>query len=80
MFAACGHHLVVENGAYMGNGRKFRVGNYVGIGKNFQCQQRIVTMGDDIIMGEEVRFIARYALIDWQRCMDWHLCDDSAGV
>ena len=57
MFAACGHHLVVENGAYVGNGRNFRVGNYVGIGKNFQCQQRIVTMGDDIIMGEEVRFI-----------------------
>ena len=46
MFAKCGEKLVVENDAYIGNGNNFSVGKYVGIGKNFVCQQRIVTIGD----------------------------------
>lgn len=57
MFAKCGEKLVVEQGAYIGNGNNFSVGKYVGIGKNFVCQQRIVTIGDYLQMGEGVRFI-----------------------
>lgn len=57
MFAECGHHLVVENGAYFGDGRKIRIGNHVGIGKNFVNQQRTLKIDDFLIMGEDVRFI-----------------------
>lgn len=56
LFAECGDKLNLEQGAYIGNGRNFRVGNLVGIGKNFCCHNRIVTMHNHILMGEDVLF------------------------
>lgn len=57
LFTQCGEHLVIEQGAYIGNGRDFFVGNYVGIGKNFTCHSRIVTIEDQLMMGENVTFL-----------------------
>ena len=56
LFAACGKQINVEQGAYFGNGKNFRVGTLVGLGKNFCCHNRIVTMHDHILMGEDVLF------------------------
>ena len=56
LFAECGEKLNLEQGAYIGNGRNFRVGDLVGIGKNFCCHNRIVTMHNHILMGEDVLF------------------------
>ena len=50
-------HLNVEKGAYFGRGNSFTVGNYVGIGKNFKSLNRIVTIDDYLMMGEEVLFL-----------------------
>lgn len=56
LFANCGKETNLEQGAYIGNGKKFSVGNRVGIGKNFICHCRIVTIEDDLMMGEDVLF------------------------
>lgn len=56
LFTRCGKQLNLEQGAYIGNGKSFSVGDLVGIGKNFCCHNRIVTMHDHIIMGEDVLF------------------------
>ncbi len=57
MFASCGANLNVEQGAYVGNGKDFSVGNNVGIGKDFCSHNRIVTIEDYLLMGEEVTFL-----------------------
>ncbi len=57
IFASCGESLVVENGAYFGNGRDFRVGFEVGFGRNFKCLNRIVTIGNHLMMSEDVLFL-----------------------
>ncbi len=54
MFAACGAKLNVEQGAYFGNGKDIRVGTLVGIGKDFTMHNCILTIGDSVMMGEEV--------------------------
>lgn len=51
------HDLNVEQGAYFGNGRNFTVGNEVGLGKNFKSLNRIVTIDDYLLMGEDVLFL-----------------------
>ena len=49
--------LNVEKGAYFGNGKNFTVGNEVGLGKNFKSLNRIVTIDDYLMMGEDVLFL-----------------------
>lgn len=49
--------LVVEQGAYFGSGRNFMVGNEVGLGKNFKSLNRVVTIDDYLMMGEDVLFL-----------------------
>lgn len=56
LFAQCGEKLNLEQGAYFGNGKNFSVGNLVGLGKNFCSHNRIVTMHNHILMGEDVLF------------------------
>lgn len=56
LFAECGPLINVEQGAYFGNGKNFRVGELVGLGKNFCSHNRIVTIHDHLIMGEDVLF------------------------
>lgn len=54
------HHckgLNVEQGAYFGSGKHFTVGDYVGLGKNFKSLNRIVTIDDYLMMGEDVLFL-----------------------
>ena len=57
IFASCGVGLVVEQGAYFGNGKDIKEGNYVGIGKNFKSLNRILTIEDELMMGEDVLFL-----------------------
>lgn len=62
--AKCGKHLFVEcqgklnleQGAYIGNGRNFHVLGNAGIGRNFACHNRIVTIHGGLMMGEDVLF------------------------
>lgn len=49
--------LVVEQGAYFGSGKNFTVGNEVGLGKDFKSHNRIVTIDDYLMMGEDVLFL-----------------------
>lgn len=56
LFAECGTSVNVEQGAYIGNGKHFRVGNNVGIGKDFCSHNRIVWIHDGLLMGENVLF------------------------
>lgn len=49
--------LVVEQGAYFGTGLHFIVGSEVGFGKNFKSLNRIVTIDDYLLMGEDVLFL-----------------------
>lgn len=49
--------LVVEQGAYFGSGRSFTVGDEVGLGKNFKSLNRVVTIDDYLMMGEDVLFL-----------------------
>ena len=51
------HKLVVEQGAYFGSGKSFTVGNEVGLGKDFKSHNRIVTIDDYLMMGEDVLFL-----------------------
>lgn len=57
LFAECGASVNVEQGAYIGNGKHFRVGNNVGIGKDFCSHNRPLTVHDGLLMGENVLFL-----------------------
>ena len=56
LFAECGTSVNVEQGAYIGNGKQFRVGNNVGIGKDFCSHNRPLSIHDRLLMGENVLF------------------------
>lgn len=57
IFASCGANLNVEQGAYFGNGKDIRVGNYVGFGKNFKSLNRTLEIGNELMMAEDVLFL-----------------------
>ena len=49
--------LNVEQGVYFGSGKEFIVSAHVGLGKNFKSLNRIVTIDDYLMMGEDVLFL-----------------------
>lgn len=57
IFKEVGINLVVEQGAYFGSGKNIRVGNNVGIGKNFKSLNRDIKIGNELMMGEDVLFL-----------------------
>jgi len=57
IFSQCGIALNVEQRAYFGNGKDIQAGNYVGFGKNFKTLNRILTIGDELMMAEDVLFL-----------------------
>ena len=57
IFSSCGDKLVVENRAYFGNGKDFSVGHEAALGSNFKSINRIVTIGNYLMMAEDVVFI-----------------------
>ena len=58
LFSECkGEDVNVEQGAYFGNGRNFRVLGNAGLGRNFTCHNRIVTIYGGLMMGEDVMFL-----------------------
>lgn len=54
IFSKCGAGLVVEQGAYFGNGKDIEVGDYVGFGRNFKMQCRTLIADGELMMGEDV--------------------------
>lgn len=57
LFAECKGYVNLEQGAYIGNGKSFHVlGEGVGIGKDFTCHNRILTIHGGLLMGEGVLF------------------------
>jgi len=67
IFTKCGKELNVENGAYFGNGKDIEVGDCVSFGSNFKTLNRILRVGDELIMGEDVLFqggIHKYDRLD----------------
>ena len=59
LLAECKGNVNLEQGAYIGNGRNFRIlaeGQICGIGRNFVCHNRIVTIHGRLLMGEDVLF------------------------
>ena len=57
IFSQCGNKLNVENKAYFGNGKDFSVGNEVGLGTNFKSLNRVVSIGNYLMMSEDVLFL-----------------------
>ena len=57
IFASCGNKLVVENKVYVGNGRDIIVGVEVGFGTNFKMSNRTLTIGNNLMMAEDVLFL-----------------------
>lgn len=56
LFAECKGYVNLEQGAYIGNGKKIKVLGGAGIGKNFICHCRLVTIHGGLLMGEDVLF------------------------
>lgn len=56
LFAECQGRLNIEQGAHFGNGKNIHVLGNAGIGKNFVCHNRIVTIHGKLMMGEDVLF------------------------
>lgn len=56
LFSVSGKKLNVEQGAYFGNGKDIEVGFEVGFGRNFQCRNVQLKVGDYLMMGEDVLF------------------------
>ena len=56
LFAECEGKLNLEQGAYFGNGKNMHVLGNAGLGKNFICHSRIVTIHGELKMGEDVLF------------------------
>lgn len=56
LFAECKGYVNLEQGAYIGNGKNFHVLGGAGIGKDFICHCRIVTIHGGLLMGENVLF------------------------
>lgn len=57
MFAECGKGLNVEQGAYLGSGKDIRAGNYVGFGQRFVLHNRLLTVDDYVMIGEDSMFL-----------------------
>lgn len=76
LFAECGTSVNVEQGAYIGNGKHFRVGNNVGIGKDFCSHNRPLLIQDRLLMGENVLFLGGGTLLRHPQCADWHCTGD----
>lgn len=70
IFASCGVGLVVEQGAYFGNGKDIKEGDYVGIGKIFKSLNRILTIEDELMMGEDVLCLRRFIQLKCKKEVD----------
>ncbi len=57
IFLRCGNELNVENNVYFGNGRDIDAGDFVGLGSNFKMQNRMLKLGNELIMAEDVLFL-----------------------
>ena len=56
IFSKSDKKLNIEQGVYIGNGKDIKVGFEVGFGRNFQCRNVKLLVGDYLMMGEDVLF------------------------
>ena len=57
ILGGCGSNNNIEQGVYIGKGKDIRIGNNVGLGKNFKVLMRVLTIGDNVMMGEDILFL-----------------------
>ena len=57
IFSQCGDKLNVENNVYFGNGKDLKVGNEVGFSSNFKMLNRVVEIGNYVMIGEDTLFL-----------------------
>jgi maltose O-acetyltransferase len=57
IFKKCGKGLNVENKVYFGNGKDIEIGENAGLGSNFTTHNRILKIGNEVMMGEDVLFL-----------------------
>ncbi len=57
LFSECHGYVNLEQGAYIGNGKNFYFLGGGGLGKDFVCHNRIVTVHGGMLMGENVLFL-----------------------
>lgn len=57
IFRSCGKDCNIEKGAYFGSGKDISLGNKSGLGTNFKMLNREVTIGNYLMMGEDVLFL-----------------------
>lgn len=57
MFAKCGKKLYVDHGVYFGNGKDIQVGNEVGFAKRFVVHNRLLSVEDYVMIGEDSMFL-----------------------
>ncbi len=79
LFAECGTNVNVEQGAYFGNGKNIRVGNHVGIGKDFCTHNRPLLVRDRLLMAENVLFLGGGAYLRKPQCTNWYRTGDESA-
>ena len=57
IFSSSGSKLNVENGVYFGKGSDIKVGNEVGFGSHFKSLNRTLSIGNYLMMAEDVLFL-----------------------
>ncbi|MCL1867606.1 MAG: acyltransferase [Paludibacter sp.] len=57
IFRKCGKGLNVENKVYFGNGKDIEIGDNAGFGSNFKTHNRILKIGNEVMMGEDILFL-----------------------
>lgn len=57
IFVSCGDKCNIEERAYFGNGKDVSLGYKSGLGSNFKMLNRKLTVGDYLMMGEDVLFL-----------------------
>ena len=58
LFVSCGKNVLIQPCAYIGSGKNIRIGDRSGIGERCRLTGTI-TIGNDVMMGEEVLMITR---------------------
>ena len=56
-FSKCGKGLNIENNVYLGNGKDIEVGDYVGLSSRFKTLNRVLKIGNEVMIGEDTIFL-----------------------
>jgi len=57
IFRSCGEKCNIETGVYFGTGKDISLGNKSGLGRRIKILNRVVSIGDYVMIGEDSLFI-----------------------